>query len=110
MNEFLFYLWMADVTKALDFVTSLAMLASFLCIMAILLYNILEDTEKKIPTKAWVVFIVSTTICVLLPSKQTMYVAAAGQATQQFSQTEAGKKLITAFEKKVDDYIAGEKK
>lgn len=114
MNEFMMLLWLADVVERLG---GLVFLASFLfglsAVFAAMHYEDCDPSTKK--------FLISvgrkTAYCIgalallafIAPSKQTIYIAAAGNATKTAMQTQTGQKLIKAFDKKVDEYLKDEK-
>ena len=112
MNEFLMLMWLGDVVNKLSFVCALtSMIGLVSMVFYICAYSdrsITKEMRDKLMYRAAIIALVCGVIAVIMPSKQTIYIAAAASATGSVLETESGKKLLAAFNKKVDDYVKGD--
>jgi hypothetical protein len=114
MSEFLFFLWLADVVDRLGGLVFMSFFAAAVyCVFAWVAVSDCDLSAEKAVSigRKLVCFVcVLGLLAFIAPSKQTIYIAAAGSATNTALQTETGKKLVQAFNKKVDEYLKdGEK-
>jgi hypothetical protein len=109
MSEFLLLLWLADVVDGLGGLAlagSLGLVFYGMCASGILSNEpALAEKVIKIGRNIAIVVVCIAVLAFIAPSKQTIYIAAAGSATNTALQTETGKKLVQAFNKKVDEYL-----
>jgi len=117
MSEFLLLLWLADVVDRLGGLAVAGFFGLvFYGLFGLVLYGLfaggilsekpaLAEKVIKIGRNIAIVVVCIVMLAFIAPSKQTIYIAAAGSATNTALQTETGKKLVQAFNKKVDEYL-----
>ena len=112
MIEFILLLWVADVVSNLGMLAVLYWLVfsfvSCFCWVGADFGDVSLEVRDKILKVGSIVGVCLTLFTTILPSKQTLYIAAAAYATNTALHTNAGEKLIKAFEKKVDEYTGEE--
>ena len=112
MIEFILLLWLADVVSniaciAVVYWMAFAFVAMFSW-MGVDIGGVSVESHDKIIKFGWIVGVCLLLLAAIVPSKQTIYIAAAAYATNTALHTAAGQKLVKAFEKKIDDYVGEE--
>lgn len=109
MNEFVLLLWLADVVSNIACIAVVYwMVFSFVVAfswMGVDIGDVSEESRDKIIRFGLIAGVCITLFAIILPSKQTIYIAAAAYATDTALHTTTGEKLVKAFEKRVDQYI-----
>lgn len=90
MKEIFLLLWLADVSSTLTLLLIVGCMLSTLALLFATLESAITDGYKSPRKKLLAVLIVMAVVAALLPSRQTLTVAAAARAAQLASKTELG--------------------
>jgi hypothetical protein len=115
MDNVLLLLWAADVVGGLNTAAVFSLGAStILFIMSLLTYDDLkmevgDEDASRLTKYCLTTMIASIVLLVVMPSKQTIYVAAAGVGAKEVVNTAIGKKSLALLEKKLDEALGEQK-
>lgn len=112
MNNITWFIYLIDVfstlDKAVSFLALMGMIASVMALFVSMIvptnhsdYGLAKTTAKR----TIVATIIFGLLAVLTPSTQTMYLMLGSEATEDILQSETGKKVYDAINKRLDDYL-----